>query len=237
LALIQSVIDKKAILPFINWLATGRFKQEQSFLALGLDNNLSSLICIGWVQSASIGLNRKDSFSLLPSGILVGDEIEWGPSAYKSSPSLRRSRFIRPAVNIDTAGNSIILSVGLDPLSLEDALLRFAKRGNTTAFLPDDLLIFTWAAQENEDEYYIRLPIDTISVHQSLLSFNFVMDTTFVKKALQSQIKMRLELIPNDVEQILRAYDINPWSDGEVYEGSIGDQPRGYVRFWHGHSH
>jgi hypothetical protein len=47
---------------------------------------------------------------------------------------------------------------------------------------------------------------------------------------------LRLQIIPNGIEQISKTYDLSLSSEGDIMEGSRGDEPRGYVRLWHGHA-
>jgi hypothetical protein len=46
--------------------------------------------------------------------------------------------------------------------------------------------------------------------------------------------RMRLQIIPNGIEQISKTYTLSLSSAGYPIEGSREDEPRGYVRIWHG---
>lgn len=238
--LIQSVKNNSAIFPFIHWLAAGTFVNEPSFLTVGLDNRLSSFFCIGWVEPEMTGIDGPGTYSSLPSGILIGDEKEWGPSVYKPLHQYRNRSLNMPSTDISVSGNTVTLSAEMDPLSLQDAVIRHSSKGSITGFLPDDILCFTWASLKNSDEKdlydYINLPVDSSGVSSDVLGSSGSTDSVFAKRSSLSQIPMKIGLIPNNAEKLLRLYKISLLNESEHYEGPRGDDYGGYFRFWLGHS-
>ena len=99
-ALVRSEMDQHAIQPFIPWLATGEFELKQGILLFGLNDYLSAIACIGWIESPDLcdrtypvdqkkKADKKSKIekkvTKLPSGIVVGKEIEWKLSYEKDT--------------------------------------------------------------------------------------------------------------------------------------------------------
>jgi hypothetical protein len=261
----QSVMYQQVILPFINWLGANQFRkdlvtrqgsiawrdedqalQEQGMLVLSLGDRFSTLVCVGWVSKPDIFSMEKSETdtaesgsSLLPSGVLIGDEIQWHISYAHPKFPYSRKKASRPRVSLQVVKDSVVLTVELDQLSLDDSLLRYGKNSSMTAALPDTVELFSWRPSSDEKEsvygYPTELPFDSMKVHDSVPALDLL------KPEHPSQIPiwkrhLRLQIIPNGVEQISKTYHLSLSSDGEIYEGPRDDDPRGYVRLWHGHA-
>jgi hypothetical protein len=246
-SLIQSVMDQKVIQPLIGWIGTDEFNPDldwkmkdqavkgQGILALSLDRHYSALACVGWVSEPDIfrpekaPKNRPVTTSLLPSGVLIGDEIEFPRS--KPSHSYTREKTNRPAIKVDVVKDSLVLTIELTRLSLNDSLIRYAKNGGTTAALPDNVEFFSWSPSGEA----ARLPFDPVEVNDGIPGLDKQ------PKTVPSQIpswfrRMRLQIIPNGIDEISKTYDLTFSSAGDIVEGSRDDDLRGYVRLWHGHA-
>jgi hypothetical protein len=262
-ALVQSRMDQRVIQPFIDWLGGDRFRedinwrdkdqsrQQQGVLVLSLDRRFSALACVGWVSEPDIFTmdegepgNTEVGTSLLPSGVLIGDEIQFRLSppgqSYElketSRPAYQREKTIRPVIKLDVVSHSLVLTIELDQYSLDDSLLRYARNSSTTAALPDDVEFFSWSpssdGEEGENGTPSMLPFDSLKVHEGVQGW---------KKEVAIQVPtwmrhMRLQIIPNGVEQIAKTYDLKLSSHGDIMEGLLEDEPLGYVRLWHGHA-
>ncbi len=238
----QSELDKKAIRPFIVWLATGRFLVEQEkegLIALSLDNHFSALVCIGWVKEPSV-FASQEKISTLPSGTLIGDEIDWWPSWGVPQRLYERKNALRPDVKIDVDGQSVILSININYTALDASLLRYARNSVLTAAFPDDIELFSWSptktGEASDSGELLLLPFDTVKVDDSVVQMAQRQDLELVKRAPSWFRKLRLEIIPNGIEQLSKSYDLSLTSDEEIFVGDRGDEPRGYVRLWNGHS-
>jgi hypothetical protein len=224
----KSIIDDELLEPFISFLAGDGFFKKEGVLVLGLDNHYSSLLCVGRVEKPDV-FEIKDGKSLLPSGISIGTD----------SP-VQRVKTREPEVHIGVVKNAIVLSVDLNVESLDDALLRYSSNLAMNGALPSDIGLFTWSPHHNppmKDEGASQMPFDTHSFSTFLL--NNVDDPHYempggemvrwMGRQPQSLRHMRLRIVPNNVEQISKTYDMVLFSEGMM---DIG----GYVRTWHGHA-
>jgi hypothetical protein len=265
--LVHKRIYEQAIQPFIDFLATGNMGREHALLVLSLDRRYSALACLGWVDESddqwteeiSSGANGATT-SLLPSGILEGEEInsnQYGPGGAQ----LSRKRSLRPSLEIEVKGTSVLLTMDLMLRSLGDALLRYPADSPATAGLSDHIEFFTWSPtpegeMTDQDWPQPKLPFDTISVRRALTDVELYKDhrqvpdwrdadddertkwakgnATWVRNAPSWMHRISVRIVPNGVEQVGKTYRLRLSSSGFPIEGTREDEPRGYVQIWHG---
>jgi hypothetical protein len=252
-ALVRSEMDRLAIQPFIAWLATGAFELKQGILLVGLGDHFSAIACIGWIDSPDffdptyraddkkkIGKKNKTEKKVtkLPSGVVVGKEIEWKPSYEKDTRDYEREKKTRPATTIAVSDNSVILAIDFDHLALSDALLRYAPNSMTNASLPDRLIFVAWSPSQTGDIDsafpLVALPFNSTKIGESLSGLNS-RKVTF-KERPQWENVITFELIPNGVIEIAKEYGLRAVAEEELMEGPRADESHGYVRIWHGQS-
>lgn len=257
-ALVQSVMDQKVIQPLINWVGADQFDPElnwkdekksaqaQGILAFSLDKHFSALVCVGWVSKPDIFIKEQTprdqpvTNSLLPSGVLIGDELEFFLSAYgPPSRSYKRTKVIRPLIRVSVVKNSLVLTIELTRASLDDSLIRYAQNSFTTASLADTVELFSWSpSNDGQEGTYGNpdlLPFDPVEVHSGIPSLDLEKDAESSQVPARLR-RMRLQIIPNGIEKISKTYDLTFSSAGDIMEGPRDDYPRGYVRLWHGHA-
>lgn len=251
-ALVRSEMDRLAIQPFIAWLATGNFELKQGILLVGLGDHFSAIACIGWISSPDffdpayrvdnrkkIGKKKPEKkVTKLPSGVLVGKEIEWKLSYEKDTRDYEREKKTRPATTIKISDNSVVLTIDFDHLALNDALLRYAPNSMTTASLPDRLIFVAWSPSptgEIDSAFpLVALPFDSTRIGESLSELNS-RKATF-KERPQWENVITFELIPNSVNEIAKEYGLRAVAEEELMEGPRADESHGYARIWHGQS-
>ena len=233
-ALIQSEMNKRAVQPFINWLAADRLSKEQSVLAFSLDGHFSALLPVGWVGRPEIFADQRKSSSL-PSGVLIGDEIEWliGDEIRRSwatpEPTYTREKLARPRVFLRPIGDALVLTIEAGVSALDDSLLRYSPNSATSAAVPDEVSLLSWSPQElPEYDEPFNLPFDTGGVHENLKMLSRI------KPAPVWLRHMRLKIIPNNNAQLAKTYELSLSSQGELWVGTRRDQALGYVRLWRG---
>ncbi len=250
-ALVRSEMDRLAIQPFIAWLATGGFELKQGVLLVGLDGHFSAIACVGWISSPDFfdptyraadqkKLGKKNKagkkVTKLPSGIIIGQELEWKPSYDKDVRDYERVKKTRPATTIEVSGNSVILSIDFDHLALNDALLRYAPNSMTTASLPDQLIFVAWAPShtgEIDSAFPLaELPFSSTKIGDSLSGLHS--RRVMFKERPKWENVIKLDLIPNGVSEIAKGYELRAVADEELMEGARADESRGYARMWHG---
>jgi len=255
LALPQSVMDQRVIQPFIDWVGAEQFhpdlnwkdkvqtQQAQGILAFSLDKHFSALVCVGWVSGPDIF--RKEvtpegssvTETSLPSGVLIGDEIEFRLSWLKPSGSYKRTKAIRPPIKVEVVKNSLVLTIEITRLALDDSLIRYAQNSFTTAALPDTVGLFSWTPSSDGHEGVYGnpqlLPFDPMEVHSGIPD----LDRQRRAKSSRPPVwlrRMRLRIIPNGIKEISKTYDLTFSAADDIMEGPRDDDPRGYVRLWHG---
>jgi hypothetical protein len=223
----QSEMDKKVIQPFITLLARDQFLSAQGILVFGLDKRLSAIAGVGWVRALE---NEK---RVLPSGVLIGGQIEWCPSVHCSQPQRNR-----PEVSIDIVKDSIVLSLYLGLTSLDDGLFRYSQKAATLAALSDDVEFISWSPSDGavkEDETFYKLPFDDAKVNPNVVPVEFRKDQAWIGKKPMWMRRMKLQIIPNGAEQISKTYHLT-LSAGGYPEELDNEDEFGYVRIWHGHA-
>jgi hypothetical protein len=241
-ALIQSVLNQGAIQPFIRFLAGDEFSKKESLLVISLDKSYSAIVCVGWVQKPD-AMELEDGKSVLPSGILIGDEIENVGSPFGSNESAAARKYRnRPHVDISVEHNSVVLSLTLDLLSINDSILRFAGESARSAALSDDIEFFAWAPAS---PLYADCPAcneyDVLPIAKKRVA-NTIREAVLRSHGEQFPSpkspwlrNIKVEIIPNGVDLISKTYRLTPYAAGDTQEGPRGDDENGYVRLWHGH--
>jgi hypothetical protein len=116
---------------------------------------------------------------------------------------------------------------------------------------------------EKPEKDVLQLPFDSMKVHDSLIAVDAGknlpsknrtpswVDTTstdwagnndawiksndeWIKQTPLWMRHIRLQIIPNGVDQISKTYNLSLSSSGYPFEGVREEEPRGYVRIWHG---
>lgn len=89
-----------------------------------------------------------------------------------------------------------MLSLQLTSLSIRDALIRYSPSSFTSAALADDIQFFVWSPGDRRE--FLRLPFDTVSVHDSVPALDGNRKSTAgAPKWLQ---RMEVQIITNGVE-------------------------------------
>jgi hypothetical protein len=235
--IVRSVMDQQAIQPTVNLFTQNKFAQQPSVLVLGLDERYSAVIGIGWVDRPEVAqMDRNVTF--LPSGILIGEEIEWRRSYEHLDVPYLRLKKRRPKVDLTVMGDALVLSVDLDLTSIDDGILRCSPNAAKTAALSDRIELFAWTPSndDNNAENVATLPLDANGIHDSIRDMDkwnhgpaAVGQPTWMRS-------VRVRIIPNDATQIAKDYVLSYSSEGSPVEGPRGDDETGYIRVWHGHA-
>jgi len=170
---------------------------------------------------------------VLPSGVMTGEQNEWCPSLYCRQPKENR-----PRVNIDILRNSIVLSLDLDLMSLDDVLLRYSQKAATLAALLDDIEFLSWSpsgGEVQENETFYKLPFDNVEVNPNILPVETRKDQTWIDQEPTWMRHIKLQIIPNGAKQISKTYHLT-LSAGGYPEELDNEDEFGYVRIWHGHA-
>jgi hypothetical protein len=239
-SLIQSELNKQVIQPFIAWLGSDRFVKQAGILAIGMDKNYSALLCAGMVDGPGI-ISREQKVTSLPSGILIGRELEFQLGTEKPERSYKRLKFIRPSVGISVEGEAVVLVIDTGLRALDDSMYRYSRNAAITAAISENVKVFSWSPSspgtvlDKGDAGALQLPFDSNSVHESITAMDWP-DPKMIEAVPQLLRHMRLQIIPNGNGHLSRTYDLPLSSAGKPIEGSREDEPRGYLRIWHGQS-
>jgi len=222
---IQYIVDNKFVQPFISFMDTDKFVSKEGLLAFSFDNEFSSILCVGWISRPEV-FEIEGGKSLLPSGIMT-------PEGSRTP----RKKVYSPEVHIRAVKDSVELSISLGGAALEDGILRYSPNVLATASMPIDIKMFAWTVAETKDgPYYRELPFDTKSilwvVRDKDLPFEY--QDQWVNDLPKWMRNMRLEVIPNGVEQISRRYAMTPSTSDDL--SYVGYLINGHLRIWHGHA-
>jgi hypothetical protein len=101
--------------------------------------------------------------------------------------------------------------------------------------LPDNLAFVAWSPSRTGDVDSAfgleALPFDSSKIGESLSDLSS--RKIALKKNPAWEHDMKLELIPNGVGEIAKAYRLAAIAEEELMEGSRADESHGYARIWH----
>jgi len=222
-------------------------QEREGLLALTLGHQAPALLGIGWLHGPeqfpmeARSRNPGDTtvqLSLLPSGLLFGEEINYRQYGINAVPRLH---YNRPECRLEIKGTSIILNLYLNQNAIADAVLRFAPESFKTAAMPDEVSFFSWgpfrgAGAQSRDDLPVGMPFNTDGLGPTLSGLQAA-GFAKPKPTGHSIMQLRLQLIPNGQQAIARTYDLYLNATEDIEEGPRDDEPFGYTRFWKGKPH
>jgi hypothetical protein len=110
----------------------------------------------------------------------------------------------------------VVLSINLDLFSIHDGLLRYSSNKNANASLADQVKLFVWSPGDRVygDQEYASLPFDSDRVHQSITDVLEENNQKWIRDEPPWLRQIRIQIIPNGVEQISRTFDVSLYSGG-----------------------
>lgn len=235
----QAALDHEVIQPFIHFLGTDHFLDEEAILVLSLDDRFSVLACVGWLKNGhSFDANSDLSQSAkteLPSGIVLGGEDVGSSLGIRYyPPDVLREKTHRPGIAVDVVADTVVLTLNITVASLNDTLLRYSASKIESAALADQVKFFIWSPVDVESRMYrsSTLPFDAKSVHGSILALDDERASIERVNKLPKWIRhFRVEICPNNVGLILKTFALSIAAEGQAVGRDLADD--GNVRIWH----
>lgn len=229
---VQLAVRHTLIQPLINLLATDSLRERYGVLAVGFGRHCTALLCIGWVDKAEL-FETRGNFSTMPSGVLIGDEIDFSPAGLSPQERYKRKKTNAPKTGFEISGDSLALTLELDHRSLNDAFIRYT-RSRLSASLPEEILLFAWVPSEKGDRQADSLPFDSKKLHESVLELRSSQDASEKEKRPDWLRHLHLEIVPNNAKFIGKSYDLTFSGGGDLIEGPRADDEVGFVQVWRG---
>jgi hypothetical protein len=224
---------RRVIQSFVTVLATDQFESGHAVLAFGFHRPSSTLFPVGWVANAQ-SYERAKGKSLLPSGILIADEMNAYEIIFGDATrdhTARRMNTVQPFLRIASNNRELSLTMEFSPSALYQSVVRYSP-APLTETLPPEIGLLTWFFGDEENENQ-RLPFGAKAMSPSLVQMQ-LREPDSVSKMPTWLRSMELHLVPNGSEEGARTYALSIACEESLFDGPRGDDPLGYVRYWRG---